>query len=325
MQRLERLIGMIDLINRGRCPGVEEMCRRFGVDKRTIYEDIKWLKVRGKFSLKHDRTKGGYINTDPTKSLPSFDFSDEEFFALALSKKLTIKNTGGALEAPLDSVISNISKRRNDGQSQLEPDVDVGFRTAALLNPFLFDVFNALRTGKDECRTVRMQYYSANTDEVTTRKLDPHFIYERTGSWYVIGFCHLRKQIRNFALHRIQSCKVTKDTFTAPPASELATWVSSSSQVEIRGPEINVCIQFEPRTARFVREKQWHKKQRVTALKDGGIQIEFPTRSLEEVKRWLMSYGSGGRAISPPELRQLVINELRSSIKIYENTTEQET
>lgn len=310
-------MGMIDLINKGRCPSVGEMCRRFNIDKRTVYEDIKWIKLRGNLAIKHDRSRGGYINANPAKGIPTFDFTDEEFFALALSKKLTIRNSGGAFETPLDSVVGNIAKRRNSGQSQTEPEVNVSFRTVTPVNPFLSDIFAVLHSAKERCVTVEMQYHSANTDEKTTRKLDPYFIHERMGSWYVIGYCHLRKQTRNFALHRIQSCTKTKETFEQPADGELEKWLASSSQVEIRGPEQIVSLRFEPRTARFVREKQWHAQQKMTTLSDGSLQIEFPTRSLEEVKRWLMSYGAGGEAIAPKELRDLVAKELQDCIRLY--------
>lgn len=44
MQRTPRLIKMADMINKGRCPTVQDFCLMFEVAARTVHEDIRELR-----------------------------------------------------------------------------------------------------------------------------------------------------------------------------------------------------------------------------------------------------------------------------------------
>jgi len=45
--------------------------------------------------------------------------------------------------------------------------------------------------------------------------------------------------------------------------------------------------------------------------------MSFKTTSLDEVKRWLLSYGCDAEVLEPDSLRQSVVTELESSLEKY--------
>jgi len=50
---------------------------------------------------------------------------------------------------------------------------------------------------------VEIIYKALSTDEVTTRKVDPYYLFFEDGFWSLRAYCNLRKDFRVFALDKI--------------------------------------------------------------------------------------------------------------------------
>jgi len=85
--------------------------------------------------------------------------------------------------------------------------------------------------------------------------------------------------------------------------------VDKAFQLEHSGQEHTVKIHFKPKAARYIRERQWHPSQDLIEHDDGSCTLEFVTQSLDETKRWIMTYGAEAVVMEPPGLRNLVRDE----------------
>src|SRR5262249_52211784 len=110
-QRLERLCQMVETINQGRAPTVEEFCRLFEVRERTVYEDIRMIREQLGYDIEFDRFRNGYINKNPKKKLQVFDLNEGELFVLALGRDMLSQYSGTVFEAQLRSVLDKIAGR----------------------------------------------------------------------------------------------------------------------------------------------------------------------------------------------------------------------
>ena len=63
---------------------------------------------------------------------------------------------------------------------------------------------------------VKMTYRPLYSDEKTKRKVDPYYLFFEDDFWYFRGYCHLREEVRTFALDRIMALKVLVGTFHSP-------------------------------------------------------------------------------------------------------------
>ena len=81
-------------------------------------------------------------------------------------------------------------------------------------------------------------------------------------------------------------------------------------------------LKFSPYQARWIRERQWHKTQKLTELDEGGVIMEMDVQGLDEVKRWVMQYGTEVEVLGPEELRKNVKQEIGSMVRLYELTGE---
>ena len=76
-------------------------------------------------------------------------------------------------------------------------------------------------------------------------------------------------------------------------------------------------LQFDPFAARLVAERTWHESQRIHSKRDGSIVLELDLAGLEEIERWILSWGSHVRVLAPAELVEIVRDAAISIEKLY--------
>lgn len=61
--------------------------------------------------------------------------------------------------------------------------------------------------------SVKLLYRKNGAEQLSERLLDPYTIIYWNNKWYVIGFCHLRSDVRSFRVDRIESIDLTEHKF----------------------------------------------------------------------------------------------------------------
>ena len=62
-----------------------------------------------------------------------------------------------------------------------------------------------------------------------------------------------------------------------------------------------------------------HESQRVREKADGSITLELELGGLEEIERWILSWGKHARVLAPKGLARRVREEARAIAKLYDN------
>ncbi|MBO7640050.1 MAG: WYL domain-containing protein [Treponema sp.] len=63
----------------------------------------------------------------------------------------------------------------------------------------------------------------------------------------------------------------------------------------------NILSSF-PHYKQSIRERTWHKGQKVSENKDGSVYLSFETNQLSQTASWILSFAGGAKALDPPEL-----------------------
>lgn len=73
--------------------------------------------------------------------------------------------------------------------------------------------------------------------------------------------------------------------------------------------ENEISIRFEGYAALVVAERLWHPRQEIRQLNKDCSMIEFQARlsGLEEITRWVQSWGSKAKVLGPPELKKRIM------------------
>jgi predicted DNA-binding transcriptional regulator YafY len=323
--RLERVVALVKEINFRNYPTVAGLCDKFEIKPRTLHDDIRFIRDRLRIEIIFDKSKQGYYNSTPEVKLPEFDLSQDEVVALMLGKEMLLQHSGPVFRVQLEEALHKIAARlaSNGEGTATGADKNIGEIVKFLPGGIASVDGRVMRDLQDACsrhQTVEIDYYAAHSGETTTRKVDPYRILEFEGAWYVAGWCHLRNELRKFALHRVRKHKLLKEKFTVKDGLNLDAWLQLPFRLEHGDGDQTVRIRFTPVGARFALDRQWHPTQKVTGHADGSCTMEFKAQNLDEVKRWVLPYGSGAEVIDPPELRRRVMEELRQALRGYGET-----
>jgi proteasome accessory factor B len=151
------------------------------------------------------------------------------------------------------------------------------------------------------------------------RRVRPYHLGCLENQWYLFAEDLERKQLRTFALPRMRKVRLTAKGFRRPADFSIAQILSGSFGVYSSGKKQRIRIQFDSFAARLVGERKWHESQRVKENKDGSIILELELGGLEEIERWILSWGKHARVLAPPELAIRIRDEAGAIAELYSN------
>ncbi|MEN2983770.1 MAG: WYL domain-containing protein [Dictyoglomaceae bacterium] len=315
---LTKLYELYKTIESKNFPSNEDLQRELEVSEKTIDRYIAILRDKFSAPIKYDRYKKGYY-LDEKWEFPFPKLTEGEIFSLLISINLIeeFKNT------PLEDTLKSLSQKL---ELLLPEEITIRSKEVEMilsvsLSPIKMKVnvketfekiFSAIRSKK----RILINYYSIERNEITERKIDPYHIYNYEGVWYFCGYCHLRKEIRDFALDRIQKIKILLEPFEFPKDFDAKEYLSKAFRM-YKGAIQRVKILFDSYQARWIKERIWHESQKITELDNGEIIFEIEGHP-EELKRWILSYGKHAKVIEPESFREMIERELKDSLKNYE-------
>ena len=114
---------------------------------------------------------------------------------------------------------------------------------------------------------------------------------------YLVGLDHRSREIRVFAVQRIDFASATNHRFEISESFNFDEFTGSAFQMVWGGPK-HVAIRFTADQAPCVTERAWHSSQKVTSQDEGSAVLEMDVADLDKVKRWLLGFILTG--LSPP-------------------------
>lgn len=163
-----------------------------------------------------------------------------------------------------------------------------------------------------------MRYHTQSRNEDTERIVEAYHLHNHKGDWYLIAFCRMRGTVRDFLLSRVLQAERLDEPFDVPDDFDFATYAAQSFDIEKGGTPTKVAVWFDAYQARWIRERRWHPTQRIVEHDDGSLTIEFEAAGLDEVARWVLSYGEHATVRRPSQLRQRVAQALSLAAANYD-------
>lgn len=319
-RHLERLIQIDALLQAGRRQTSVSLAQTLEVSERTIRSDLAFLRDRFNAPLEYS-PKLGHHYTDPEWRLPSISLSQGELFALTLGARMLQAYAGSAYVNDLRSAIVRLSERLPeqtwvDLQQVANERIIFTAGAETYLDP---QVWSQLVEACHTSQQVKIHYYTASRNTSSDRVLDPYLLHIYRGTNpYVIGFCHQRQAIRWFRVDRIRELQLLNRKFVRDSTFSVKEHLEKIFQSEVgSGNPVPVAVWFDAPTAPYVRERRWHPTQEIEEHSDGSITLQMKVTGLNDLKRWVLGYGKGSLALSPPELVQLVRDEVEAMSTQY--------
>ena len=178
------------------------------------------------------------------------------------------------------------------------------------------DMIDSLTDAMLKQKTCYVKYHSFYDDKIKNFKIDPLHFFEHKGGLYVFVNTTRFKEIRKLAVERIEDLKITDSSFRYPEKFNPEERLNAAFDIVYDKP-IQVKVWFSADQARYIRERKWAVDQKITNKRDGSIVLELNTSGWDDVKRWVLSYGSEAKVLKPSKLRKEIIAELNACRKIY--------
>lgn len=313
---LERMLRIHQAIQSGTFPNATQLAADLEVCVKTIGRDIEFMRDRLGLPVEYDSRRFGYCYTQPVSAFPTLQITEGELFALLVAEKALQQYRGTHFEQPLLSAFRKMAASLPDTVSLnlAEWEQSISFRTS--VEPILnLETFDLLARATARRRQLRIAYRKPGQSAAEERVIDPYHLANINGEWFLFAYDHGRKDTRTFAPARIRSVSETGRTFARPRAFSLEERLKNSFGVISGEEQHEVVIRFDRAVADFIREKRWHPSQTLVERQGGVVELRLRLSSLEEVKRWVLSWGGYAVVVAPPGLAEAVRAAARAILR----------
>jgi len=316
----ERFLWFDQKVRVARYPNATKLAAEFEISLKTAQRDIEFMRDRLNCPLVYDKTRRGYFYEDETYVLPSIYISSEELTALLITRKMLQDISAEYIGGELSQLIGKINAILEEHVRQKEPiDDAVSVQLIGYAKPS-GEIFKSVLEACLKRKCLSFSYYSPVKNEQTTRTVDPYHLFNYMGTWHLIGYCHLRKDLRNFNLSRMTDARILNETFSIMRGFNLREYFASAFGIYKGGSREEVTLRFTPEKSKWIKDQVWHRDQKTESLTDGSFELTFPVTNFAEIAMEVLRHGSGVEVIGPEALRELIRAEAKRILQIYQET-----
>ncbi|MED5372462.1 MAG: WYL domain-containing protein [Myxococcota bacterium] len=314
MQQLnkgQKLVRIVELMTRRGGVRAVELMGRFDLDARSLRRYLRDLKdldlpIQDEGSG-DDRT----ISLDPTYRRSGVQLTLPEVLSLHFGRKLFAFLDDTQFSQGLDDALERLQPAIARAHAELSTDLDRKFMAVPEHAKSYADKGDLL----DEVLTAVLYNNPAQAEYVKVSgahrqyTLEPLTLATYRQGLYLFARDRQADQIKTFAVERFtRFSRLRLEKFTHPADYDPEEHIRGAFGI-IQAPPQPVRAVFDSQVAPYLRERQWHPSQRNEELSDGRLRIHMTVGLSQELKTWLLGFGSQVVAEHPPEL----VDHLRSA------------
>ncbi|MEO6324252.1 MAG: WYL domain-containing protein [Thermoanaerobaculia bacterium] len=153
--------------------------------------------------------------------------------------------------------------------------------------------------------------------EESTREIEPYSLVPAAGNWMVVARAPEDTIVKNFYLSRIVRARLLTLRYSIPKDFSAEKHFGESLGIFTGKDSFRFRVRFTRDVAPWVSEIQWHSKQKLRDVGEGEVELELPTASMWEARRFELSFGKHARAVAPVGLVGELGEELRAMVEWY--------
>lgn len=236
MPKTDNMLAILWMLRSGKKVTAKEISEKLEMNIRTVYRYIDTISTSGVPVISEPGHNGGYTLLNNFIEAPLFFDSEEQtsLFHAAVFAEEAGYYGGEALNRA-------ISKLRNYSNQEQETKINQHVTILEVINrlsphsmePFLKELQQAVADGY----SVTFLYCKGGEKQLNDRLVDPYKMIYWNTKWYVIGFCHLRNDLRSFRVDRMESLMLSENKFNRPENFSARDFFTKSLLPMIEGKE----------------------------------------------------------------------------------------
>lgn len=314
MNRTDRLVSLVMLLQSRRVITAAEMAAHFEVTERTVYRDLAALgeggvPIVGEPGVGYSLMRG--------YQLPPVMFSSEEAAALVTSGMLAEQMTDHSVRGPMRSALAKLTAilpadlqqrahRLRDAMAVQSQKPSCG--------PVSLSLIQAATADR---QVLRLKYNGASRGHATERDVEPLGLVYYLQQWHLIAWCRLRDEVRDFRVDRIDRCELLLEHLPKRADFDLQNFLSQQC-FDVNGN--TVIIKVHHALAESV-QRYWGAAASQLDMEGEWVRFQLQASSLEYVASWLVSLGDRVVVIEPAALVLLVVQTAEATWRHHEKMT----
>lgn len=303
-KRFDRIVAILIQLQSKKVVKAHELADRFDVSLRTIYRDIRSLETAG--VPLYGEAGTGYSLMEGYR-LPPVMFTREEAGSFVAAEKLmqqfTDKNLGDQFESAMFKIKSVLRGTEKEWVAALDSHISIRSSEKSF-NEKIPNALELLFESLAQKKQVVLVYESLGSETHTSRHIEPVGLFHENRYWYILGYCHLRNDYRQFRLDRIQEIKRSEQKFTREHGTvddhlEKKKPIKMTKVRLLTDKKIVPHLKYERDYYGFVSEKSIPESTKV--------EMTFMTNDhLEGFSRWFLMFGDHAQILEPEQLKTKV-------------------
>jgi predicted DNA-binding transcriptional regulator YafY len=318
MSQTERVLRIQQMLEMRKSISREEFLEEFEISPATFKRDLDMLRDRFQVEIVYDRELRGYCLERRGGSLPGPMYSASEISALLLMQDLLMQLQPGLLEqhlAPLRERLQTLLGTKRFDAGQIRRRIRILHMPSRPVGPKCFQSVSMATLSR---RRLRITYRSRSRGEETVREVSPQRLVYYRANWYLDSWCHLRSDLRSFALDMIQEAEITDAPAEEVPFETLDAHLGGGYGIFAGVPGHTAVLRFEPHIAQWVSREVWHPGQEQETEPDGHLVLRVPYSEDYELTMDILRYGPNVEVLAPGHLRAHVREALQAAAARYQ-------
>ncbi|MFZ6871343.1 helix-turn-helix transcriptional regulator [Undibacterium sp. Di27W] len=245
-----RVLALLELLQNHRQLSGAELAQMLEIDRRSLRRYILTLEEMGIPIMAVRGRHGGYAIM-PGFKLPPMMFNEEEGFAISLAlsvarkmKLLDVPTAIDSAQAKLQRILPEQLRLR---LAATNASIELNLKPAMM--PADKEILTMLSDAIAQKRSVHL-YYQGGDGNKSERVVNGYGVAYHAAYWYVVGYCHLRRDIRSFRLDRILKFELLAQYFDLPMGFNILDHLRSAVASIPRAYSVEVMLATDMQTAR---------------------------------------------------------------------------
>lgn len=301
--KINRLFEIVYLLLDKERITAKELANRFEVSTRTIYRDVEDLSAAG-IPIYMSKGKNGGISLLPNYIFDKTLLTEEEKINILSA----LQSLNALDELSVDDTLSKLSAFWGDkNQGFYEIDFDDWGKV-------IKEPFEKAKQAIISKKLLSFDYRSS-LNKRSERIVEPYKLWFKEKNWYLKAYCLKKKEIRIFRFSRMRNVEILDKTFE-PRQLNLSNTMKQEQSYKM----IEIVLRIDSGSEYRVMDE--FSDGDIKQNKDGSFEINMKCIEDNWLYGYILSFGSSTKVISPPELRETIIDMIGEMSSNYSKEIE---
>ncbi|WP_312089680.1 YafY family protein [Chryseobacterium sp.] len=297
LKKIDRITAIITQLQSKPIVRAQDLAEKFEVSIRTIYRDIKTLENAGIPII--GEAGNGYSLMDGYK-LPPVMFTKDEVLSFITAEKLmqhfSHESLGAHYKTAMEKLRSVLKYSDKKLLENIEKQIDI-YNHYPKTEDYIKNIIPTILQSIAEKVQICIDYKTVD-EKISTRTIEVVGVFFEFNYWYLIAYCTLRNDFRQFRVDRILKLNKTQNPFLQEYGQ------INDYRKNPNGNKTIVKLLVEKKIMPHLGNSKIYYGLTEEKETENGIELTFETEWISEgFPRWLITFTDYAKIIEPESLK----------------------